>query len=79
MQQIIRFLPVRSRIERVGILRIGGDLQVGTIDSEKSIAVICFLFANTVSKMMKQRFKSRRENFSPLLNKGRSETIPYFV
>ena len=37
-----------------------------------SLAVICFLFANTVSKMMKQRFKSSRENFSPLLNKSRS-------
>lgn len=72
MQQIIRFLPVRSRIERVGILRIGGDLQVGTIDCKKAIAVICFLFANTVSKMMKQRFKSSRENFSSLLNKSRS-------
>jgi len=37
-----------------------------------SLAVICFLFANTVNKMMKQRFKSSRENFSPLLNKSRS-------
>ena len=37
-----------------------------------SLAVICFLFANTVSKKMKQRFKSSRENFSPLLNKSRS-------
>jgi len=64
MQQIIRFLPVRSQIERVGILRISGDLQIGTIDCKKAIAVICFLFANTVSKMMKQRFKSSRENFS---------------
>lgn len=72
VQQIVRLLPVHPRIERVYILRISGDLQVGTIDCKKAIAVICFLFANTVSKMMKQRFKSRRENFSPLLNKSRS-------
>ena len=50
MQQIVRLLPVCARIERVCILRIGGDLQVGTIDSVAGrFAIIELLFACATS------------------------------
>jgi len=75
VEQIVRFMAVFPWIERIGIVWIGGNLQIGAVNSQKSKPMIHLIFINLFCEVPEKKFKCFRKDFGSLLNKGKENFL----
>ncbi len=68
MQQIVCLLPIHSGKERIGVVRIGCNVQIGAVNGQKPKSMIQIVFINLVCEILEKEFKCLRKDFRPTLD-----------